>query len=265
MDPLLSVEGLKTHFFTSSGVVKAVDGVSFSLEKGGRLGIVGESGSGKSVTALSILRLVASPGRICGGRILFAGKDLLAIPEREMRSIRGGRIAMVFQEPSTSLNPVFTIGNQIEESLKQHRPPADRETRRGQVLEALTLVKIADPERVAKSYPHELSGGMKQRAMIAMALASRPDLLIADEPTTALDVTVQAQILDLVADLQAELGMALILITHDVGIIAETVEEVVVMQGGRIVEAGAAVKLFRQPSHPSTKKLMETYERLAGG
>ena len=265
MDALLTVENLRTHFFTSAGVVKAVDGVGFSVNRGGRLGIVGESGSGKSVTALSILKLVSPPGRIVGGRVLLDGVDLLPLSEPEMRRVRGRRIAMVFQEPATSLNPVFTIGDQIGESVRLHQPQWGGKERQEKVLEALELVRIADPARVAGSYPHELSGGMKQRAMIAMALSSRPDLLIADEPTTALDVTVQAQVLDLLEELQRELGMALILITHDIGIIAETADQVVVMQGGRVVESADVSSLFRNPRHPYTRSLMEIYGRLAGG
>ncbi|MBI2082849.1 MAG: ABC transporter ATP-binding protein [Deltaproteobacteria bacterium] len=258
---LLSVENLKTHFFTSQGIMKAVDGVSFSLEEGGRLGIVGESGSGKSVTALSILRLVSSPGKIVGGKIVFEGRDLLTMSEEGIREVRGGKIAMVFQEPSTSLNPVFTIGNQIEEVLQLHQPELSRQKRGEKVVESLDLVKIADPKRVAKSYPHELSGGMKQRAMIAMALSCRPRLLIADEPTTALDVTVQAQVLELLNELQSSLGMALILITHDLGIVAESVDQVVVMKEGVVVESGKTERIVGKPEHPYTKHLMEIYDR----
>lgn len=265
MENLLQVQSLKTHFFTSRGVVKAVDDISFSVRPGGRLGILGESGSGKSVTALSILRLVSPPGRITSGKIIFSpsNQDLLSLPEKEMRSIRGGKIAMVFQEPTTSLNPVFTIGNQIEEAIGLHQPECNHRERKERGVEALRLVQIADPARIAESYPHELSGGMKQRAMIAMALSCRPDLLIADEPTTALDVTIQLQILDLLHELQEKLGMALILITHDMGIIAETMQEVLVMQEGKIVETGKVTEVFKTPRHPYTQKLMEVYGRLA--
>lgn len=263
METLLSVENLKTHFFTSAGVVKAVDGVSFSVKRRGRLGIVGESGSGKSVTALSLLRLVSPPGRIIEGKILFAGRDLLTFTESQMRQVRGGQIAMVFQEPSTSLNPVFTIGDQIEEAVHLHQAGLNKKARQEKVIEALGLVRIADPIRIAKSYPHELSGGMKQRAMIAMALCSKPLLLVADEPTTALDVTVQAQVLDLLYQLQEELQMGLILISHDMGIIAETVDEVVVMHQGRVVETASVESIFKNPQHPYTRKLMGVYGQFA--
>ncbi len=260
MEPLLTIENLKTYFFTSSGVVKAVDGVSLSVPKGGRLGIVGESGCGKSVTALSILRLVAPPGRIVGGKILLEGEDLLSLPEPKMREIRGGRIAMVFQEPMTSLNPVFSIGNQIEEAIALHQD-LSKGARREEVIQALKRVHVADPERVAKSYPHELSGGMRQRAMIAMALSCRPDLLIADEPTTALDVTIQAQVLELLKELQQTLQMAFILITHDFGVIAETVDDVAVMYGGKIVEKGTTREIFANPQHAYTRHLLEVSRR----
>ena len=262
---LLAVENLQTHFVTSSGVVKAVDGVSFALAKGGRLGIVGESGSGKSVTALSILKLVAPPGRVVGGKVLLDGVDLLALSEEEIRKIRGGRIAMVFQEPSTSLNPVFTIGAQIEEVIALHQPALGRKERTETAVESLRRVQIPDPVRVARSFPHELSGGMKQRAMIAMALSGRPEILIADEPTTALDLTVQAQVLDLLVRLQEELGMSLILITHDIGIIAEMVESVVVMKGGKVVESASVRELFQSPRDPYTRHLLEIYGRFAEG
>ncbi len=261
MEPLLSIENLKTHFFTSQGVVKAIDGISFSVPRGGRVGIVGESGCGKSMTALSILRLIYPPGKIVDGKIFFEGKDLLLSSENEMRKIRGARIAMVFQEAMTSLNPVFTIGNQIEESVSLHQN-LQKKDRWNKVLESLSLVGIPDPERVARSYPHELSGGMRQRAMIAMALSCEPDLLIADEPTTALDVTIQAQVLELLKELQKKLGMALILITHDLGVIAETVDEVLVMYAGKIVEQGSVRDIFKKPKHTYTQKLLSlvTYE-----
>lgn len=269
MDELLKVVDLKTYFYTSAGVTKAVDGVSFSVKNGGRLGIVGESGCGKSMTALSILRLVSHPGKIVGGQIIWgksaspptAGGDLLKLSEEEMRKIRGAKIAMVFQEPMTSLNPVFTIGNQIEEVVLKHRKVSKEECRT-LVTESLHLVGVPDPERVAKSYPHELSGGMRQRAMIAMALVCRPDLLIADEPTTALDVTIQAQVLGLLRELQEKLKMAFILITHDLGVIAETVEEVAVMYAGKIVEQSPTEALFEKPKHPYTKALLSSIPKL---
>jgi peptide/nickel transport system ATP-binding protein len=261
MDPLLKVEDLKTHFFTSQGVVKAVDGISFAVKKGGSFGIVGESGSGKSVTALSILRLVSAPGRIVGGRILFDGQDILQLPEGDVRKIRGGRIAIVFQEPTTSLNPVYTIGNQIEEAIRLHQPGLTSQERKDHLIEALRTVHISDPVRVARSYPHELSGGMKQRGMITMALACKPDLLIADEPTTALDVTVQAQVLNLLLEIHEAFGMALVLITHDIGIIAEMVDEVAIMQQGKIVKHQLIESLFAHADQPYTKKLLEIYER----
>jgi oligopeptide/dipeptide ABC transporter ATP-binding protein len=262
METLLSIENLKTHFFTSSGVVKAVDGVNLTVPKGGRIGIVGESGCGKSVTALSILRLVSPPGKIVEGKILLEGKvDLLSLPEPEMRKIRGGRIAMIFQEPMTSLNPVFTVGNQIEEAAALHQD-LPKNKRWETVIESLRLVRIPDPERVAKSYPHELSGGMRQRVMIAMALSCRPDLLIADEPTTALDVTIQAQVLALLKELQEKLRMAFILITHDLGIIAETVDQVAVMYAGRVVEQAPTIDLFERPRHPYTRALLKSLPSL---
>ncbi len=265
MEPLLSIENLKTYFFTSSGTVKTVDDVSLSVRSSGRLGIVGESGCGKSMTALSILRLVSSPGKIVGGKVFLDGAkknlDLISLPEQEMRKIRGGRIAMIFQDPMTSLNPVFTIGDQIEEAVALHQN-LPKNKRWEAVIESLRKVKIPDSERVAKSYPHELSGGMRQRAMIAMALSCKPDLLIADEPTTALDVTIQAQVLLLLKELQEELKMAFILITHDLGIIAETVEDVVVMYAGKVVERASTEKLFEHPRHPYTRALLQSVPTL---
>jgi peptide/nickel transport system ATP-binding protein len=266
MEPLLKIEGLKTHFFTSSGVVKAVDGVSLEVPEGGTLGIVGESGSGKSVTAMSVLRLVSEPGRIVGGKVLLRQKgetaDLLSLPVERLRDVRGGVIAMIFQEPMTSLNPVFTIGDQIEEAVALHQKGLSKAGRRAKVLESLSLVRVPDPERAARAYPHELSGGMRQRAMIAMALSCRPALLIADEPTTALDVTIQAQVLDLLRELRERLGMAVILITHDLGIIAETVDRVAVMYAGRVVEEGATADLFANPRHPYTRALLHALPTL---
>lgn len=262
MNSLLNIENLQTHFFTSNGVVKAVDGVSLEIPEGGTLGIVGESGSGKSVTAMSILRLVSEPGRIVGGKISFQGTDLLSLPTDRLREVRGGRIAMIFQEPMTSLNPVFTIGNQIEEAVELHQKGLSKSERWSKVVESLALVRVPDPERVARSYPHELSGGMRQRAMIAMALACRPQLLIADEPTTALDVTIQAQVLELLRELQEKLKMALIMITHDLGIIAETVDRVAVMYAGRVVETGKTADLFVKPRHPYTRALLQSLPTL---
>jgi peptide/nickel transport system ATP-binding protein len=266
MGPLLEIQDLKTHFFTSNGVVKAVDGVSLSIPEGGTLGIVGESGSGKSVTALSILRLVSEPGRIIGGKILFnqgrESVDLLSLPADKLRDVRGGKIAMIFQEPMTSLNPVFTIGDQIEEAVGLHQKGLSKSQRWEKVVESLSLVRVPDPERVARAYPHELSGGMRQRAMIAMALSCRPALLIADEPTTALDVTIQAQVLALLNELKEKLKMALILITHDLGIIAETVENVAVMYAGRVVETASTGALFENPRHPYTRALLKSLPTL---
>jgi oligopeptide/dipeptide ABC transporter ATP-binding protein len=254
--PLLEVRDLHTHFETAEGVGRAVDGVSFAVSSGRTLGLLGESGCGKSVTALSILRLVSPPGRIVSGEILYRGEDLLRRSEREMRDIRGGEIAMIFQEPMTSLNPVFTVGNQIAEAVRLHQK-IDRAAVRARVVEALRKVEIPEPERRAKSYPHELSGGMRQRAMIAMALACEPSLLIADEPTTALDVTIQAQILELLRELRSSFGMAMILITHDLGIVAEQADEVAVMYAGRIVEQASVLEVFERPLHPYTIALMQ--------
>ncbi len=257
--PLLDIQNLVTAFHTPAGRVPAVDGVSLSIERGKTLGLVGESGCGKSVTAMSILRLVAAPGVIESGRILLEGDgrsdDLVTLSEPELRRIRGGRIGMIFQEPMTSLNPVFTIGAQIAEAVRLHRdiPPA---AARARALEMLRLVRMADPERRLDEYPHQLSGGMRQRVMIAMALACEPDLVIADEPTTALDVTIQAQILDLLADLRTRLGTAILLITHDLGVVAETCDHVAVMYAGKIVEQAPAAELFAHPRHPYTIGLL---------
>ncbi len=258
----LEVEGLQTYFFTRQGTVKAVDGVSFNLRKGETLGIVGESGCGKSITALSVMRLVPEPpGRIIGGSVKLDGTDLLALSEAEMRKIRGNDISMIFQEPMTSLNPVLTIGFQIAEALILHQDYSKARALE-RAVEMLDLVKIPEPAQRAKEYPHQLSGGMRQRAMIAMALACNPKVLIADEPTTALDVTIQAQILDLIVQLQEELGTAVILITHDLGVIAETARRVVVMYAGRKVEEADVEPLFAEPMHPYTHGLMASVPQL---
>lgn len=259
---VLEIRDLKTYFYTYEGVAKAVDGIHYQLAKGEPLGLVGESGCGKSVSALSILRLIpVPPGKIVGGEILFKGKNLLDLHEEEMRKIRGDRISMIFQEPMTSLNPVFTIGNQIQETFKLHQGLSKREAIE-KTIEMLRLVNIASPERCVKQYPHELSGGMRQRAMIAMALACNPEILIADEPTTALDVTIQAQILDLMIKLKEELGMAIILITHNLGVIVETVKRVLVMYAGKIVEEAKTKTLFENPQHPYTMGLLKSIPRL---
>ena len=260
--PLLEVEDLKTHFFTRDGIVRAVDGVSFSVVPGETLAVVGESGCGKSVTSLSVLRLIASPpGRIVAGRIRFLGQDLLQLPERKMRAIRGNEISMIFQEPMTSLNPVLRIGRQISETLTLHRGMS-RAAAQQRAVEMLRLVGIPEPAQRMQQYPHELSGGMRQRVMIAMALACDPKLLIADEPTTALDVTVQAQILDLMRQLKAKTGTAIILITHSLGLVAEMAQRVVVMYGGRKVEEAPVAALFRRPRHPYTRALLKSVPRL---
>jgi peptide/nickel transport system ATP-binding protein len=259
---LLEIADLKTHFFTRDGVVRAVDGVSYDVGAGETLAVVGESGCGKSVTALSILRLVPQPpGRIVGGAVRFAGRDLLGLSEAAMRDIRGNEISMIFQEPMTSLNPVLTVSRQIGETLILHQG-LDHAAAAARVLEMLRLVRIAEPERRAGQYPHELSGGMRQRVMIAMALACNPQLLIADEPTTALDVTIQAQILDLMRELKAKTGAAIILITHDLGVVAEMAERVVVMYAGRKVEEAPVRELFRRPRHPYTLGLLASVPRL---
>ena len=261
-DPILILEELRTHFFTDDGVVRAVDGISLEVRAGETLALVGESGSGKSVTALSILRLVPEPpGRIVGGRILFRGANLLERSREEIRAIRGKEISMVFQEPMTSLNPVYSCGEQIIETLMLH----ERQTRRAaraRTIELLRLVGIPDADRRVDEYPHQMSGGMRQRVMIAMALACRPAVLIADEPTTALDVTIQAQILELLKRLQRELGMAVILITHDLGVVAETADRVAVMYAGQIVEQGDVRAVFARPLHPYTAALQASLPRL---
>ena len=255
MRPLLTVESLETHFATNQGVLRAVDGVSFTIDRGEVLGLVGESGCGKSVTSLSIMRLVPPPGRIAGGKVLFEGEDLLAKDGEAMRRVRGARIAMVFQEPMTSLNPVFSIGDQIASAILAHGGGKREAWARVEAM--LELVQIPSPRQRARDYPHQLSGGLRQRAMIAMALASGPALLIADEPTTALDVTIQAQILDLLRRLQAERGMAVLLITHDLGVVAELCHRVAVIYGGRIVELAPVTSLFARPIHPYTRGLLQ--------
>ncbi|MBP1096899.1 peptide/nickel transport system ATP-binding protein [Bradyrhizobium diazoefficiens] len=255
-DLVLEVKNLKTVFFTNSGLFKAVDDVSFTVRRGETLAIVGESGCGKSVTALSLMRLVPDPpGRIVGGSVSLEGTDLLTLDEAEMRAVRGNRISMIFQEPMTSLNPVMRIGDQIVEAVRLHRVTSAKEAR-NIAVEMLRLVRIPEPARRAREYPHQLSGGMRQRAMIAMALACRPALLIADEPTTALDVTIQAQILALILDLQKELGTGLVLITHDLGVVAQTAQRVIVMYAGRKVEEASVEALFADPRHPYTRGLM---------
>jgi peptide/nickel transport system ATP-binding protein len=260
--PLLEIEDLRTYFFTRDGVVRAVDGVSLSVAEGETLAVVGESGCGKSVTSLSVLRLIQSPpGRIVSGSIRFAGRDLLALSEAEMRGIRGNEISMIFQEPMTSLNPVLTIGRQIGETLQLHQG-LDAKAAQRRAVEMLKLVHIPEAERRIKQYPHELSGGMRQRVMIAMALACNPKLLMADEPTTALDVTIQAQILDLMRELKSKIGAAIVLITHDLGVVAEMAERVVVMYAGRKVEEARVEDLFRQPRHPYTAGLLASVPKL---
>lgn len=259
---LLEVKDLKTYFYTDAGVVKAVDGVSYDLKEGETLGLVGESGCGKSVSALSILRLIANPpGKIVGGEIFFEGKDLLKISEEEIRSIRGNHIAMIFQEPMTSLNPVLTVGLQIGEALELHRNMNKKETRE-EILRLLRMVGIPDPERRISDYPHQFSGGMRQRVMIAMALSCNPKLLIADEPTTAVDVTIQAQLLEVVKELTSRLGTAVMLITHNLGVVARHVNRMAVMYAGRIVEQGPAAEVYAHPRHPYTIGLLASVPRL---
>lgn len=255
--PLLTIRGLKTYFFTRAGAVQAVDGIDITLRRGETLCIVGESGSGKSVTSLSILRLISDPGKIVEGSITFDGVDMLALNEDQLRNIRGNRIAMIFQQPTTSLNPVFTVGDQIIEALQIHQKlnSADAEAR---CIELFTMVGLPDPKRRFKQYPHELSGGQCQRVMIAMALACNPELLIADEPTTALDVTIQAQILDLMRALREKIETSIIMITHDMGVVAEMADNVIVMYAGQIVEYGSVRNLFADPKHPYTEGLLKS-------
>ncbi|GJL50165.1 MAG: ABC transporter ATP-binding protein [Nitrospirales bacterium] len=258
--PLLELTNLSTSFFSDQGEIRAVEDVSFSIQPGETLALVGESGCGKSVTAFSIMRLVDRPGRIVGGKIFFKGQNLLDLPEQGMRKIRGKSIGMIFQEPMTSLNPVFTIGNQIGETLQIHTDFSASEIRK-EVLKLLDKVRIPSPERRIDQYPHEMSGGMKQRVMIAMALACKPDLLIADEPTTALDVTIQAQILDLLKSLQEEMGMAILLITHNLGVVAQFSQNVIVMYASKIAERASVAQLFKNPSHPYTMALLNSLPR----
>jgi oligopeptide/dipeptide ABC transporter ATP-binding protein len=254
-ETILAIRGLETHFFTRDGVVKAVDGVDLTVRKGEILGLVGESGCGKSVTSMSVLRLIQSPGKIVGGTVEFHGEDLLKLSEKEMRSIRGDRISMIFQQPVGSLNPVFTAGSQIAEVYEIHEGVKKKEGY-ARAVEMLARVGIPDPEQRVKAYPHELSGGMAQRVMIAMALAAGPELLIADEPTTALDVTIQAQIIDLMSEIRDNFGTSIILITHDLGVVAEIADRVAVMYAGEIVEEADVETLFADPKHPYTKGLI---------
>ncbi len=261
-EPLLAVENLRTYFELRQGELKAVDGVSFALKPGETLAIVGESGCGKSITALSLMRLVPDPpGRIVGGSVKLAGVDLLGLSDEAMRAVRGKDIAMIFQEPMTSLNPVLTIGSQIAEAVLLHEPVSKQQAWQ-KAIDMLRLTRIPEPEQRAREYPHQLSGGMRQRAMIAMALACNPKVLVADEPTTALDVTIQAQILDLILDLQIKLGTAVILITHDLGVVAETAQRVIVMYAGRKVEEASVEELFARPQHPYTHGLLASIPRL---
>jgi peptide/nickel transport system ATP-binding protein len=259
---LLSIEGLRTVFGSPSAPVPAVDGVTLSAARGRTLGIVGESGCGKSMLSLSVMRLVPTPGRTIAGRVMFDGQDLLTLPMPAMRAIRGARIAMIFQEPMTSLNPVFTVGAQITEAMRAHDRSASASALRARAVEALARVRIPAPAQRFDEYPHQLSGGMRQRVMIAMALACAPDLLIADEPTTALDVTVQAEILDLLRALQQETGMAIILITHDLGVVARMADEVAVMYAGRVVERAPGASIFDDPQHPYTLGLLGSIPRI---
>lgn len=265
MTPILEIDDLHTHFFTRDGVVRAIEGLSLTVQAGEVLGIVGESGCGKSVTALSVMRLIpASAGGIVKGQVRFEGKDLAILSEPQMRSIRGNQIAMVFQEPMTSLNPVMRVGQQISEVLRWHRS-LQGEAARQESIALLQRVEMPDPQRQINAYPHELSGGMRQRVMIAIALAGRPRLLIADEPTTALDVTIQAQILELIRKIQRDDGMSVLLITHDLGVIAEMCDRVAVMYAGRVVEQGTVMDIFDRPAHPYTRGLLASRPKIAAG
>ena len=264
MPHLLEVEDLRTHFPTRSGLVKSVDGVSFHIGEGELLGLVGESGCGKSITALSIMRLIASPGKIVGGSIRFKGEELTTASDQRLREVRGNDIAMIFQDPMTSLNPVYTVGEQIAEALRLHRK-LDKKTAWDAAIAAMKEVAIPSPDRRANDYPHQLSGGMRQRIMIAMALACDPELLIADEPTTALDVTIQAQILELLDELRQTRKLAVLLITHDLGVVAEVANRVCVMYTGKIVEESGVDELFENPKHPYTQGLLQSVPKLSEG
>ncbi len=264
-DILLDVQNLKTGFKTDDGSFLAVDDVSFTVKRGQTLGIVGESGCGKSVTSLSVMRLVQKPGSIQAGKVLFKGRDLLTLSDDQMREIRGNEIAMIFQEPMTSLNPVYTIGDQIEEAIILHQKSLNKEQARSRAIQMLRIVGIPAPEKRFHEYPHQLSGGMRQRVMIAIAISCNPELLIADEPTTALDVTIQAQILDLMRNLQKEFNAGMILITHDLGVVAEMCQEVAVMYAGRIVEFGTVEDIFYRPKHPYTKGLLDSIPHFETG
>jgi oligopeptide/dipeptide ABC transporter ATP-binding protein len=262
--PVLQVDDLRTYFHTADGPVRAVDGIAFSLERSTTLGIVGESGCGKSITCLSVLRLIDPPGRVePGSSIRLGGRDLMGLSEVEMRGVRGNEVSMIFQEPTTSLNPVWTIGDQIAEAVRLHRG-VGRAAARERAAEMLGLVGIPSPERRLDDYPHEFSGGMRQRAMIAMALACDPDVLLADEPTTALDVTIQAEILDLLAGLQERLGMAIVFVSHDLGVVAQIADRVIVMYAGQIVEQGTTETIFSRPRHPYTEGLLRSIPRVTG-
>lgn len=265
MSKLLEVKNLETSFTTDAGTYNAVDNISFSVQAGKTLGIVGESGCGKSVTSLSIMRLIQKPGCIRSGQILFQGQDLVGLPEATLRKIRGNKIAMIFQEPMTSLNPVFTCGEQIEEAIRLHQPDLTYAQQQAKAVEMLKKVGIPAPEKRYYEYPHQLSGGMRQRVMIAMAISCHPELLIADEPTTALDVTIQAQILDLMRNLQKQEGMGMILITHDLGVVAEMCDEVAVMYAGQIIEYGDVKSLFKNPKHPYTRGLLDSIPHFESG
>lgn len=260
-EEILRVENLKTYFFTEAGVVKAVDGVSFTVDEGEPIGIVGETGSGKTVTCLSIMRIVPPPGKIVSGRIIYRGENLLEKKEEEMRKLRGKKIAIVFQDPNSSLDPLFTVESQITEVIMTHSKVSKQEARE-RALELLKMVKIPEPEARLKAYPHELSGGMRQRVAIARALANEPDILIADEPTTNLDVTIQAQILELLKSLQAQLKLTFIIITHDMGIVAETTKKVVVLYAGKVAEMGPTEQIFKSMKHPYTAALLSTVPRV---
>ena len=262
--PMLQVKNLCTSFNVDAGEVRAVNGISFNLDKGKVLGIVGESGSGKSVTAYSIMRILVEPGKIVGGEILFNGEDIVKYSKKQMREFRGKRVSIIFQDPMTSLNPTFTIGNQLREAILLHTD-RNRAEANARALEMLQLVGVNEPEKRLKQYPHELSGGMRQRVMIAMALACEPDILIADEPTTALDVTIQSQILELMKDLQKKMGMAIIMITHDLGVIADMCDEIIVMYAGRVCERGTVDEIFYNPRHEYTKGLLRSIPTLNGG